>query len=460
MGIRGDQNIYYIYRDHRSNLEYIRSGNDVCDSGLYILLGGYQYNALLDFREVYDYSGSYYQINNFLNGRGVPSVENAKNELHLSGVHLSLRKLLSPDVLYKFDSLLTEEKMDKTEIKEILSGIFRDVNYFINELNHIKNIPFNNQEILKRVEEDINASRLYLSALREIDSLDNKPDWFNKSVLSITVFGENGKSLNRSLLLPIIVLRNLSHQEINDLPGSGNLIDKLMMDRIFFEVFAGKGTDHDDIGNKIFLSRAIINYDIPDNNNAVKFLDNAASHYESANFIGLHEFKGVRYFNKENFELYLDWQLTFSGIEALKELNMRNSKSKKTKSDTKKITNKLRSLYDYYSSLKVASYEAGYEFDKTKKLLNEEPKSIETGINKKAVKKQTAMSKIKSKISDIKKKSDTKKKTKITKKADKKKISETKKKAKIKKKVEAKKISDIIKKSNKIKKSDMKKKKK
>ena len=180
------------------NLEYIRSGHDIFDSGLYILLGGYQYHAFLDFREVYDYSGAYYQINNFLNGRGVPSVENAKNELHLSGVHLSLRKLLSPDILYKFDSLLTSEKMDKTEIKGILSAISGDVNYFINELNHIKNVPFDNKEILKKVEEDINAACLFLSALREIDSLAKKPEWFDKYILSITIFGENSNSLKQN----------------------------------------------------------------------------------------------------------------------------------------------------------------------------------------------------------------------------------------------------------------------
>ena len=460
MGIRGDHNIYYIYRDHRSNLEYIRSGNDICDSGLYILLGGYQYNALLDFREVYDYSGSYYQINNFLNGRGVPSVENAKNELHLSGVHLSLRKLLSPDMLYKFDTLLTEEQMNETGIKEILSVISADVNYFINELNRIKHVPFNNEKILKQVEADINTSRLYLSALREIDSLDTKPEWFDKFALSLPIFGENGKSINRSLLLPLIVLRNLSHYEINDLPGSGNLIDKLMMDRIFFEVLEGKGVDNEDTGKKIFLSRAIIKDDIQENKNAVKFLDNVASHYESANFIGLHEFEGIRYCNKENFESYLDWQLTFAGIEALKEINMKSSKPRHTKSDAKRITNKLRSLYDYYSRIKVASYEARYDFDNTKKLLEDKSKSNETGIKTGVVKKRITMNKIKSRLVDIKKNSDAKNKAKKTKKADKKKISVIKKKAKITKKADKKKISITKKKFDKLKKNDMKKKKK
>ena len=457
MGIRGEQNVYYIYRDHRSNLEYIRSGNDICDSGLYIVLGGYQYNAFLDFREVYDYSGTYFQINNFLNGRGVPSVEYARNELHLSDVHLSLRKLLSPDILYKFDSLLTEDKMEKAGIKEIFLVISADINYIINELNRIKNVPFNNLEILKQIEEDINYARLFLSALREIDMLDNKPDWFNRLAIQLTIFGENGKNINRNLLLPIILLRNLSHYEINDLPGTGNLIDKLMMDRIFYEMLDRMGLDHSDISQILFLLRAIIKDDIPDNINAGKFLENIEVHFESADFIGLHEYEGVRYFNKENFESYIDWQLTFSGIEVVKELNMKNLKSHKTKSDANKITNKLRSLYDYYSRIKIASYEAGYKLEESKKLLEDKPNSIEAGIKTGTLKKRTALNKIKNKIVDIKKKSVTKKKVKIAKKTESNNISDTKKKAKLTKKVESKKISDTRKKDKIAKKADAKK---
>ncbi|MDR3610053.1 MAG: alpha-amylase family glycosyl hydrolase [Ignavibacteriaceae bacterium] len=457
LGMKGENNIYYIYRDQRSNLEYIRSGHDLFESGLYIFLGGYQYNAFLDFREVYDNSGAYFQIHNYLNGRGVPSVENAKNELHLSGVHLSLRKLLSPDILYKFDSLLTSEKMDKPEIKGILSDISADINYFVNELNRIKHSPVNNIDVLEKINEDITSSCNFLSALRQIDSLDNKPVWFDNMVLSITIFGENGKGINRNLLLPVIVFRNLSHYEINDLPGSGNLLNKLMMDRIFFEVLENKGAGHDDIGKLIFLSKAIIKDDIPDTDNAVKFLDNVTSHIESADFIGLHEFEGIKYFNKENFESYLDWQLTFSGIDAFKEINMKKLKSHLPKSNAKGITNKIKTLYDFYNRIKVASYEAGYKLEEAKKLLGDKTDSVETGIKKGAVKKQTTLNKIENKIAGINKKTVIKKKAKLKKKADTKKLSKTKKEAKIKKKADTKKLAETKKKLDRKKKETAKK---
>jgi hypothetical protein len=347
--------------------------------------------------------------------------------------------------------------MDEPEIKEILSVISADVNYVINELNHIKYVPFNNHEILKQVDEDINSVRVFLSELRKIDSLVNKPDWFDEFILSATVFGDNGKSINRSILLPIILLRNLSHYDINDLPGAGNLIDRLMMDRIFFEVLERKGVDKIEISRDILLSKSLIKDNNLDNNSAVRFLDDLALHFESSSFIDLHEYDGVRYFNKENFDYYIDWQLTFSGIEALKEINMKRSKSHNKRSDAKSITNKLRSLYDFYSELKVASYEAGYKFDNTKELLAEKSKSLETGKNKRAVRKLPVINKIKSRIDDIKKKSVTKKKAKITKKAEVKKIADTKKKAKITKKVEAKKISATKKKAKISKKADLKK---
>ena len=446
LGIRGEQNIYYIYRDHRSNLEFIRAGHDICDNGLYIFLGGYQYHAFLDFREVYDYYGAYYQINNFLNGRGVPSVEDAKNELHLSGVHLALRKLMSPDILYKFDSLLTSEKMDRPEIMEVISEISNDVDYLINELNHIKHTPFNNIEILMNINEDIHSSGSLLSSLREIDSLDNKPDWFDKSIPSFPIFGDNGNSINRILLLPVIIFRNLSQHDISDLPGTGNLLNRLMMDKIFYDVLETKGTSKSDIGKKIFLARAIININTHDNNDAAVFMENIDIQYESANYIGLHDFEGKRYFNKENFNTYVDWQLTFSGIEAIKEINMKRVKSHNSKSNAKGITNKIKTLYDFYSRIKTASYESGYKFDDTKKLLEEIAKPVEPGKKKTTVKKKSPITKLKSRIADIKKKSAVKKIAKTEKKADTKEKTAIKKKAKTEKKADKKKKADTKKK--------------
>jgi len=127
LGMRREPSFYYIYRDCSTNLEYIRSAHDVFNSGLYVVLGGYQYNAFLEFREVYDHTGAYFKLTNFLHGRGVLSIESAKNELHLAEVHTALRKLLSPYNLDRFESLLTSDKFDsKEELKDNWREVLED----------------------------------------------------------------------------------------------------------------------------------------------------------------------------------------------------------------------------------------------------------------------------------------------------------------------------------------------
>jgi len=139
---------------------------------MYVVLGGYQYNALLDFREVYDFTGEYYHISNFLNGRGVSSVDTAKYELHLSGVHNFIAETsLFLTVLRNLICLLTSDEINEPEISKMYSEISGDVYYFINELNHIKHLPLDNKKLLDMVEEDIKATKLFISAVKGFDSL-------------------------------------------------------------------------------------------------------------------------------------------------------------------------------------------------------------------------------------------------------------------------------------------------
>jgi glycosidase len=363
LGMRGEPNFYYIYRDYSTNLEYIRSAHDVFDSGLYVVLGGYQYNAFLEFREVYDHTGSFYKLCNFLNGRGVPSIEEAKNELHLSGVHASLRKLLSPYNLDRFESLLTSDKLDNKEIKQAYIDLEGDINYFVNELNNIKHIPIDNKEIVKKVEEDIKASQLFLFTLNGTDNQKKTPIWFTDAKSSVTILGENGKSVNRNLLLLLIILRNISQHNIDDLPGYGNLFNRLMMDRILQEVLENKGIQHTELSSILFLSRALLKVIKIDYKSPSSMFEEIADQHETAEYIGLHDYQGTRYFNKENFDLFMDWQLTFAAINSAKQEQVKVSVSKVKYSKENNITDKFKTLSEYYSRLKTAAEKAKYKFD-------------------------------------------------------------------------------------------------
>ncbi len=75
LAIRGDDRHYIRFRDFRSGLEYLRSGRDVHEKGLFLHFGPYQYYAFLDFREIFDEDGSWGWLCHTLEGRPVPSLD-------------------------------------------------------------------------------------------------------------------------------------------------------------------------------------------------------------------------------------------------------------------------------------------------------------------------------------------------------------------------------------------------
>jgi len=84
LDLRRDDNCYYIYRDSRTGLEYLEHGARLNREGLYLALGPYQYVALLDWRAVFDMDLSWGRLHGNLAGQGVPSMDDAYQELHLA----------------------------------------------------------------------------------------------------------------------------------------------------------------------------------------------------------------------------------------------------------------------------------------------------------------------------------------------------------------------------------------
>jgi hypothetical protein len=83
MPVNGGENSYLLFRDHVSGMEYIRSAQEIKESGLYLELGAYSYHVFWQFLEVQDDSGLYQQLHRRLNGRGVSNLEEKLRELQL-----------------------------------------------------------------------------------------------------------------------------------------------------------------------------------------------------------------------------------------------------------------------------------------------------------------------------------------------------------------------------------------
>ncbi len=96
LGLHNDDHHWTIFRDQITGLEYLRRSKELFESGLYVQLSAYQFHVFVDFYEVQENEWRHYeQLAAYLEGRGVPSVEEALKNILLKPVHQPFRELVS-----------------------------------------------------------------------------------------------------------------------------------------------------------------------------------------------------------------------------------------------------------------------------------------------------------------------------------------------------------------------------
>jgi hypothetical protein len=120
LDLANDAGTYTIFRDHRIGLEYIRSNQELWEKGLYLELDAYQYHVFQNFRQVQNQPLlPYSQCCDYLGGRGVPSIEEAIQEILLQPIHTPYRELVNAGQMrWLIDNRLTDvaSKKASTEL--------------------------------------------------------------------------------------------------------------------------------------------------------------------------------------------------------------------------------------------------------------------------------------------------------------------------------------------------------
>lgn len=123
-----DARTFSIFRDLVTGLEYLHNNQALHEQGLYLELGPYQRKVFLDWREVYDTDGTYARLVQMLSGRGVPSVDEARQELWLGPILQPFRELLSPALLRRL--LAAQGGLDgalREEVQEKLLALYKGI---------------------------------------------------------------------------------------------------------------------------------------------------------------------------------------------------------------------------------------------------------------------------------------------------------------------------------------------
>ncbi len=95
LGLKNDSETFCIFRDHISGLEFIRNNHEIWNQGMFVDLNAFECHVFWDFREVDDPDHTYWNLCEYLNGRGVPDIDDAMKEIMLKPIHEPFKILVN-----------------------------------------------------------------------------------------------------------------------------------------------------------------------------------------------------------------------------------------------------------------------------------------------------------------------------------------------------------------------------
>ncbi|RLC51305.1 MAG: alpha-amylase, partial [Candidatus Cloacimonadota bacterium] len=234
LGFKPLSGYFYIYTDHRTQLQYLISGKEISKNGFNIHLFGYQYRICYNFVEIYDASGRYMHLYNHLNGKGVSSVEEAIKEMDLIPFHSSIEVLFSLDNLAKFRNyLLTssnskKKKQDEIKIPPAIITGFENV---VDQISTTADLKIDSEKRLEKFTSAMITTRSFCKFWTRINKRKNVAKWMQEANLILPV--NDQLSFGTALLLLFLYIA-LSHS----IPKKK--ATKIVVNEIFNEMMLSK----------------------------------------------------------------------------------------------------------------------------------------------------------------------------------------------------------------------------
>ena len=344
LGIQSGADYYYIFKDYKGNLEYIRSGRELAKKGLFTPLRAFQYCIFLDFREVRDSRSGYYRrLTESLNGRGVPSMEEALKEMIFAPIHTPFRKLVGAEML---DALLSDPARARRAFKSRTGE-------FLSTLKAFLHARCDERQISDGVMEQFDA----LLKLREITKCGGPAAEYLASGMA----DERGFW---GIALIWLITRNLGKVRGDTDCGlaSSALLDELLLGKAISRTIQEHGSDAWSAAQLTALIKILTEHHAwCDPLSADGSLDAIAQMFHEADvrlYLNVNRYDNVFWFSRERMERFLYWLLTVSVVDLMAETRGR-----------KEIMKEMDSRYGLIARLLKNAEESGWQVEKFLALL-------------------------------------------------------------------------------------------
>jgi hypothetical protein len=397
---KANPNYYYIYKDHRTQLQFLLSGREVSSNGFEINLFGYQYRICLNFKEVYDETGSYEKLYTFLNGRGVASVEETLHEMYMSPLHSAMEEFLAlpnigkiRDYIFHYES--ADKKIRKKEESQFLSSINEGLSSLVNELQNY-NVPHAEKNIAEEsFNNQLNSSKAFYDLWIRFNRRKTIPQWMMDANLLFPLNHENKDNEAVCVYSVFLTIDNLllngTNEKVND-------YEHLIFSKPLIKIFNAH-TSEDNSRSNTELIKSLLKFNNELNDIKIKLKakrkekkqtikrGRSALHklpfYELfkdenvSRFLKINEFGSITYFNKERFEDIIKWLYQFAAVKSFSTFEKSLEKAKEKKRETgkskkqlnkqeleRKLINSVKETYISTKKLIWLAEESGYDLTK------------------------------------------------------------------------------------------------
>ncbi len=320
LGLHTDDNCYYIYRDSRTGLEYLEHAQRIRDEGIFVALGAYHYVVLMDWRAVYDVDLTWAWLHANLGGQGVPSIDEAYQELHLAPLLGPFSEFLTAALLRD----IHEKKGDLEKVEEFLPTI----KPFVEALGTRIGIPVDPATLIPAIQADLDAIYGLPEVLRAVDLIDGVRETLLSALPAVP-----GKTLRvYRVLIVWALLRHLgsvlnareSHPTLSKTEisvTSGAWIREWFLRKHIAQAFQGLGEDGYEAALDASLTRICITHAHHLNDLQTEIwgpvLDTIFRDTDVLFYLGVNTWQGTRWLNRERMEsMASTLQLVIAAVEA------------------------------------------------------------------------------------------------------------------------------------------------
>lgn len=291
LGIKNSENHFYIFREVRTNLEFIRRGSDLYNQKFFVELKGYEYKVFLDFVELFDESGELAEFYNSISFTGFQSISQQLVKFRFSKIVNELSKVLNKEI---WISSVADDKRAEIFIDQFRES-FKNL-YDKIELDRLR-FEYENLNIIKTLQ-------VIISTFIKLRNRKTLPKKLKKSLE--TDFNEISVVNNTFTLFTSILLNEI--KKYSKLESSTlDILTKEIINQHFGYSDKLHIEAYEIVLNKLEQSKILefSETQLPKMEDLLKFLMMLLNDNAIQEFLYVNEYEGEVFYSKEKFEEFL-----------------------------------------------------------------------------------------------------------------------------------------------------------